>query len=247
MEALNAEPTRHLSNQQLNVRASEEEHAAFEALVPVGEPPAALGEDAAAEDVDEGAALEDSLPEDTSEAMREAVMEAIARSKRPGFSRTLEPLRAACAAVGRDYDALWEEMRGACLCASRAALRALPNKVGSLSYKMHARLWVPKILGVDLMLDEGFVPWLLEVNRYPALHARGAADAPLKRALARDAWALAVRGGGLGDGAAGRGEALGCLAPLMAPDGSDALRAAVNDGAAPAPTSMADDAADDLD
>lgn len=128
--------------------------------------------------------------------------------------------------------------------------------MGSLTYKMHARLWIPKILGIDLMLDEDYKVWLMEMNRYPALHARGKTDFPVKRALVTDSWRLALSGGGLGDGTADRGEQMGSLHPLMAGDGSDALASAAaggSAGAAPAGAGAAaalpddDGAADDLD
>ena len=171
--------------------------------------------------------------------------------QRPGFSRTLEPLKAHCASAGRDFDEVWAELRAACLKCAQASRRCFPQRVGSLTYKMHARLWIPKILGIDLMLDADWKVWLLEMNRYPALHARGKTDFPVKRALVTDSWRLALSGGGLGDGTADRGEQMGSLQPLMADDGSDASAAAGGSAGAPAAAAAAphgdDDDDDDLD
>ncbi len=62
----------------------------------------------------------------------------------------------------------------------------------SLSHE-HEFIWstVPKILGFDYIIDTSLNPWLLEVNRFPGLEARGGEDLQVKTALVRDVWELA--------------------------------------------------------
>ncbi len=50
---------------------------------------------------------------------------------------------------------------------------------------------VPKILGFDYIIDSKFNPWLLEVNRFPGLEARGEEDLQVKRELVEEVWKLA--------------------------------------------------------
>ena len=242
-EDLASDRMRHLTNQQLNVKASDEDHELFEQLV-------APTADSSFEEEEEPIRFAN----DVSQAMREAVMDAVKASKRPGFSRTLDPLRAHCSTVGRSFDTMWAELRTVCLKCAQAGRRCFPQRVGSLTYKMHARMWIPKVLGIDVMLDEDYKVWLLEVNRYPALHPRGKTDFAIKRALVTDSWRLALSGGGLGDGTADRGEQMGCLHPLMDDDGSDALTSAMDGGSnseatlgAAVSASDSSDADDDLD
>ncbi|CAM9563254.1 unnamed protein product, partial [Heterosigma akashiwo] len=50
---------------------------------------------------------------------------------------------------------------------------------------------VPKIMGFDYIIDAALQPWLLEVNRFPGLEARGECDYSVKREVILDAWRLA--------------------------------------------------------
>lgn len=65
-----------------------------------------------------------------------------------------------------------------------------------------------QILGVDVMLDETLRVWVLEVNRFPALEARGARDKAIKAAVVDAAWWLAFGAGGM-PGLVGAGEGCG--------------------------------------
>eukprot|EP00978_Attheya_sp_CCMP212_P013317 scaffold33443_cov54-Attheya_sp.AAC.1 len=63
-----------------------------------------------------------------------------------------------------------------------------------------ARLGLPKILGLDFVLEEKhhpercIVPWLLEVNRFPGLEPRGSSDSFVKQTVVvQDAWRCAAK------------------------------------------------------
>lgn len=143
------------------------------------------------------------------------------------------------------YEVLWRRLtRLAALVAAGPAAEALASRVGEVSdASAMAVLGLPKILGLDVILAAGPPgegpeghgvagggggpwPWLLEVNRFPALGFRAPSDAAVKLPVVRDAWRLAWASAaevpaGMADrapaaaAAAGRWTpALGCLEEL---------------------------------
>ena len=50
---------------------------------------------------------------------------------------------------------------------------------------------VPKIMGFDYIIDTNLKPWLMEVNRFPGLEARGSVDTNVKNHVIETAWRLA--------------------------------------------------------
>ena len=50
---------------------------------------------------------------------------------------------------------------------------------------------VPKIMGFDYIIDTSLQPWLMEVNRFPGLEARGSVDTLVKNQVIETAWKLA--------------------------------------------------------
>jgi len=52
---------------------------------------------------------------------------------------------------------------------------------------------VPKIMGFDYIIDSFHQPWLMEVNRFPGLEARGEIDNKVKTDVVIHAWELASR------------------------------------------------------
>ncbi len=50
---------------------------------------------------------------------------------------------------------------------------------------------VPKIMGFDYILDANLTPWLMEVNRFPGMEARGVVDTKVKNHVVETAWRLA--------------------------------------------------------
>ena len=50
---------------------------------------------------------------------------------------------------------------------------------------------VPKILGFDYIIDTDLQPWLMEINRFPGLEARGSMDVKVKSHAIEMAWRLA--------------------------------------------------------
>lgn len=59
--------------------------------------------------------------------------------------------------------------------------------------RMVSKLKIPKILGLDFVVDVDLQPWLVEINRFPGLEPRDQEqDAKVKQTIVRDAWQLAV-------------------------------------------------------
>jgi tetratricopeptide (TPR) repeat protein len=52
-------------------------------------------------------------------------------------------------------------------------------------------LSIPKIMGLDYVVDQTYNPWLLEVNRFPGLEPRDESDRHVKHQVVRDAWICA--------------------------------------------------------
>jgi hypothetical protein len=46
-------------------------------------------------------------------------------------------------------------------------------------------------MGFDYIIDADLRPWLMEVNRFPGLEARGSMDAKVKSNVIETAWRLA--------------------------------------------------------
>ena len=58
--------------------------------------------------------------------------------------------------------------------------------------QMLVELGLPKILGLDFVVDASRKPWLVEVNRFPGLEPRDThQDAVVKTRIVCDAWRLA--------------------------------------------------------
>mmetsp|Transcript_83162 Transcript_83162/g.269226 ORF Transcript_83162/g.269226 Transcript_83162/m.269226 type:complete len:620 (+) Transcript_83162:14-1873(+) len=121
------------------------------------------------------------------------------------------------------YERLWRQLR--CLASSLASgpmQAALSRRVGEVGdASVVAPLGVPKILGLDVILAETspdggpsteLWPWLLEINRFPALGLRSPSDADVKLPVLRAAWRLA-RAAVIGEG--DRAQDLGCLEELL--------------------------------
>ncbi|GAX27411.1 hypothetical protein FisN_23Hh129 [Fistulifera solaris] len=67
------------------------------------------------------------------------------------------------------------------------------NHEMSSTRKMVSKMMVPKVLGLDFVVDDDLQTWLVEVNRFPGLVPRDPEqDAQVKRTIVRDAWQLAM-------------------------------------------------------
>lgn len=59
--------------------------------------------------------------------------------------------------------------------------------------RMVSKMKIPKILGLDFVVDNDLRPWLVEINRFPGLEPRDLKqDADVKHTIVRDTWQLAV-------------------------------------------------------
>jgi len=99
------------------------------------------------------------------------------------------------------FNLLWRRLRRlAFRCTAGPISVALEKPMGEVqaASMIAVCLGLPKILGLDVILAErspagmqGPWPWLLEVNRFPALGMRAPSDALIKLPVVRDAWRLA--------------------------------------------------------
>lgn len=101
------------------------------------------------------------------------------------------------------YEELWSRIKNlARQLATGPINEALSKRIGQMSdTSALCSLGIPKILGIDVILAEsdnqgdtrglGLSPWLLEVNRFPALGLRSPSDAIVKFPVIREAWILA--------------------------------------------------------
>lgn len=100
------------------------------------------------------------------------------------------------------FEVLWRRLRRlAALLVQGAIAAALAQPVAEVpNASFLAELGIPKILGLDVIVAGaspggrvGPWPWLLEVNRFPALGFRAPSDATVKLPVVRDAWKLAAK------------------------------------------------------
>lgn len=101
-----------------------------------------------------------------------------------------------------DYSLFWSRIESAVAAVLNCYLsdrndEAVNRNPDSITYLQ--RLRIPKILGLDFLLDSSANPWLLEVNRFPGLEPRDASDQRVKYKVVSDAWRLASELAGLED------------------------------------------------
>lgn len=119
---------------------------------------------------------------------------------------TFHDLRREFEKQGWNYDKLWkgvvDSTRSTLLayrsyCEEKGShdpsmLRSQP-KERNLCRLLHAKAKLPKILGLDFLVDNRQKPWLIEVNRFPGLEPRGSSDEAVKHKVVREAWDLACQ------------------------------------------------------
>lgn len=97
---------------------------------------------------------------------------------------------------GWDYENLWQGIVDSTR-STMLAYQSYCKEEGTLDEKrnlcrlLSARARVPKILGLDFLVDENQKPALIEVNRFPGLEPRGSSDEAVKRQVVKEAWDLA--------------------------------------------------------
>ena len=67
-----------------------------------------------------------------------------------------------------------------------------PNPKKEYRYQL-GMLGIPKIVGLDFLVDDNRQPKLIEVNRFPGLEPRGDGDETVKHKVVQDAWICAAR------------------------------------------------------
>ena len=101
---------------------------------------------------------------------------------------------------GWDYDKLWQNIYDNAQSTMRQyreyfkselAVTDIPSDGPNLSRILHTRAKLPKILGLDFLVDDSQNSWLIEVNRFPGLEPRGPSDETVKRRVVQDAWLVA--------------------------------------------------------
>ena len=84
------------------------------------------------------------------------------------------------------YNCLWTKIRFSV----KEVMKAYNSRITPMSYPSFVSK-VPKILGLDYIIDTDLNPFLLEVNRFPGLEPRGRSDAEVKKQVLLSAWKLA--------------------------------------------------------
>lgn len=97
-----------------------------------------------------------------------------------------------------EYDAFWsrirESVRGVMSSFRQQHLIDKEVVCSSSWNERRASLYIPKIMGFDYVIDKDYIPWLLEVNRFPGLEPRdSSSDRRVKHQVMVDAWMCANR------------------------------------------------------
>ena len=90
---------------------------------------------------------------------------------------------------GLDYGQMWNDIEHSVQQVMQGYLNNYQHADSSCS--KIGLLNIPKILGFDFILDSSSKPFLLEINRYPGLEARGTEDKDVKQAIVYEAWSKA--------------------------------------------------------
>lgn len=92
------------------------------------------------------------------------------------------------ASPGQNFDDVWKKIRHV---AAEVLLNLtkLHQQIGEDGERRRREKWcIPKILGLDFVLNAHEQPWLVEVNRFPGLEPRDESDRSIKYQVVRDAW-----------------------------------------------------------
>lgn len=95
--------------------------------------------------------------------------------------------------AGHSYTALWNEIHQAVSSVLQAYKKLSLQQTKAATFRKEVLdLGIPKILGLDFLVDADVHPQLIEVNRFPGLEARGDGDARVKQSVVHGAWTLAA-------------------------------------------------------
>jgi tetratricopeptide (TPR) repeat protein len=84
------------------------------------------------------------------------------------------------------FDRVWENIRNSV----KEVMRAYNTRFTPLSSPIFVSN-IPKILGLDYIIDVDLNPFLMEVNRFPGMEPRGESDVKVKQQVLLSAWKLA--------------------------------------------------------
>lgn len=116
--------------------------------------------------------------------------ESFSKDREKGSKRTFSSLNQILSRNGYDVTKLWNEIDEIVVKAVISALPVLKHNY-SASFPRHDVIQACfEILGVDIIIDESFKPWLLEVNHSPSFSTTEYADREVKSALIRDTFNL---------------------------------------------------------
>lgn len=90
------------------------------------------------------------------------------------------------------FDLIWNSVESSVVRVMTSYLELRSSSSLQLEHES-IMLQVPKILGFDYIIDTSLNPWLLEVNRFPGLEARGECDRRVKTLLLQEVWNLAKK------------------------------------------------------
>ena len=94
------------------------------------------------------------------------------------------------------FDKTWSAVEESVIEVMRALAKQKVSRIGTRRTRPNMYSTVPKIMGLDYIIDKALKPWLMEVNRFPGLEARGAIDYKVKNKVVSSAWKLAsIRSG----------------------------------------------------
>lgn len=116
--------------------------------------------------------------------------ESFSKDHEKGSKRTFSSLNRILSMNGYDIQALWNEIDEIVVKTVISALPVLKHNY-SASFPRHDVMQACfEILGVDIIIDEHFKPWLLEVNHSPSFSTSEFVDRKVKSGLVRDTFNL---------------------------------------------------------
>lgn len=116
--------------------------------------------------------------------------ESFSKDQEKGSKRTFSSLNRILSRDGYDVALLWNEIDEIVVKTVISALPVLKHNY-SASFPRHDVIQACfEILGVDIIIDDSFKPWLLEVNHSPSFSTSEFVDLQVKSALVRDTFNL---------------------------------------------------------
>lgn len=116
--------------------------------------------------------------------------ESFCKDKECGSKRTFSSLNRILSRDGYDVARLWNEIDDIVVKTVISALPVLKHNYNA-SFPRHDIIQACfEILGIDIIIDENFKPWLLEVNHSPSFSTSEFVDMEVKSALVRDTFNL---------------------------------------------------------